>query len=101
MSRVHRRADPARVDALLRDGLKPADIAAMLLLQVSYVLERAKLVRLDATGQSVDVTSSRFARHDAHVAAILSEGGYPVCVAGAGGLRDAAGRPWRRLPTAA
>lgn len=94
MTSPSRRHPPARIDELLRGGETPGSIAGRLNLQVSYVLERAKLVRLDDTGQSVDVTVPQFARNREHCAAVMAFDGYPAIDMRRGRLVNASGRPW-------
>lgn len=79
---------PLRIDHLLRSGLTEAETARRLGIKVSYVMERAKMVRLDAAGHSTDVTSPKFARHDEHVAAVRKGGGYTtMCLISGRGFR--------------
>lgn len=60
------------------EGFSAADVAGRLGLQTSYVLERAKMVRLDIHGESVDCTTPKFAHDEMFCALVMQHGGYPV-----------------------
>lgn len=94
--RTSRRAPPERIDALLAAGMPTEEVAELLGLNHAYVLERAKMVRLDATGQSTDVTTPQFARDAGHLAAVWSEGGFPSIDPATRTLVNGRGFAWSR-----